>query len=148
MDNQCCFRLASSGQQASYLPGSDYTDRLSRVDNLQQTIYTIRAPRNRFRLRIAGALGDLHQMVEADLAFHQAIVDIAGNRYARQIWETLSRRIRTYFYRNDAHYANLAFVADEHVPLLEAPHGKNVEHAVAAPASPGTSLRRQKTRKR
>lgn len=82
-------------------------------------------------MRVAGAQGDLHGVVDADVTFHQTIMRIAGNRYALHIWETLSHRIRTHFYRNDAHYANLSFVADEHVPLLEALGGKNVEHAVA-----------------
>lgn len=83
-------------------------------------------------MRAAGAEGDLHRVVEADVTFHRTIMQLAGNRYAMQIWDTLSLRIRTHFYRNDAHYANLSLVADEHAPLLDALRSRDAERALAA----------------
>jgi DNA-binding GntR family transcriptional regulator len=81
-------------------------------------------------MRDAGEIGDLHQVVEKDMAFHEAILRLAGHRQASNLWHIVANRIRAHFYRNDSHYPDLRLVADQHRPLLDALHRRDVGRSV------------------
>lgn len=81
-------------------------------------------------MRRGAAEGDLKRVVEADIHFHQLVLEHAGLPHALQIWLAIEPRIRAYFYRHgrhqDLHQIVLehgqvfdAFAAKEEARLLE-----------------------------
>lgn len=81
-------------------------------------------------MRRGAAEGDLKRVVEADIRFHELVLQHAGLPHALQIWLAIEPRIRAYFYRHgrrqDQHQIVLehrelfdAFAAKEEARLLE-----------------------------
>jgi DNA-binding GntR family transcriptional regulator len=70
-------------------------------------------------MRQAAADGDLHRLVEHDVAFHRLIVEASGNRILLEVWASLRVEVRTIITALatgiDHHE-----LADTHEPVLEA----------------------------
>lgn len=60
---------------------------------------------------------ELQRVVEADVRFHELILERSGQPHALQIWRTILPRIRAYFYRH-GFYRDTSKFADEHAELL------------------------------
>jgi DNA-binding GntR family transcriptional regulator len=64
--------------------------------------------------------GDLVALVEAELQFHQALWRMAGNPYIEKMANLLFDHMRLALILDNGGYVNLADVACEHLPLVEA----------------------------
>jgi len=62
---------------------------------------------------------DLNRIVEADLAFHETVLERAHQSHALQIWRSIAPRIRAYFLRYGK-IRGLDLIVDEHRELLAA----------------------------
>jgi DNA-binding GntR family transcriptional regulator len=71
-------------------------------------------------MRAASAAGAVAALVDAELRFHQTLCRLAGNPYVGRIAELIDGQVRLALTLDNASYANLADVAEEHVPLLDA----------------------------
>jgi hypothetical protein len=56
--------------------------------------------------------------VDADIRFHELLLERSGQPHAAQVWRSIAPRIRAYFFRYGR--SNLQRVAEEHRELLEA----------------------------
>jgi DNA-binding GntR family transcriptional regulator len=63
--------------------------------------------------------GDLRAVVDADVRFHETVLEASQLPHTTQIWRSISPRIRVYFFRYDRD-RDLAAVVDEHRELLDA----------------------------
>lgn len=63
--------------------------------------------------------GDLQRVVEADISFHELVLERSGQPHALQLWRTILPRIRAYFYRHGG-YSDTSKFADEHATLHDA----------------------------
>lgn len=63
--------------------------------------------------------GDLNQIVEADLRFHEVVISASGRPHTMQVWRSIWPRIRSYFLRY-GRFRTLESNVDEHTELLEA----------------------------
>lgn len=61
---------------------------------------------------------DLLRMVEADLRFHEIVLDASQQPHTAQVWRSIEPRIRAYFVRYGRD-ADLRIMADEHRALLD-----------------------------
>lgn len=73
--------------------------------------------------------GDLLGMVEADLRFHEIVLDASGQLHTAQIWRSIEPRIRAYFVRYGRE-ASLQLMADEHRELLEVMQTRDVDRVL------------------
>lgn len=67
----------------------------------------------------AATRGDLTQLVDDDIRFHEAIVILSGQQHCLQIWRTIEPRVRAYFRRDAGYYEDSHAVAAQHRELLE-----------------------------
>jgi DNA-binding GntR family transcriptional regulator len=67
----------------------------------------------------AGKANDLLKLVDADLAFHEIVLNASGQLHTVQIWRTISPRIRAYFYRYER-FRSFEETVEEHRALLDA----------------------------
>ena len=67
----------------------------------------------------AARANDLLRCVEADVRFHEIVLERSGQAHTVQVWHTIAPRIRAYFFRY-GRSADLARIAVEHAALLEA----------------------------
>jgi DNA-binding GntR family transcriptional regulator len=67
----------------------------------------------------AARKGDLDQIVEADLRFHELVIGWSGRPHTMQVWRSIWPRIRAYFVRY-GRARSLATIASEHRELFEA----------------------------
>jgi DNA-binding GntR family transcriptional regulator len=67
----------------------------------------------------AGKADDLIKLVEADLGFHEIVIQASGQLHTMQIWRTIWPRIRAYFYRYER-WRRFEATVKEHRELLEA----------------------------
>jgi DNA-binding GntR family transcriptional regulator len=67
----------------------------------------------------AAAAGDVDAVVDADLAFHEAVLQVVPQFHTVQIWHSIAPRIRAYF-RRESLARDLDSVVDEHRALLAA----------------------------
>ena len=65
--------------------------------------------------------GDVDAVVDADIAFHEAVLRVVPQFHTVQIWHSIAPRIRVYF-RRESLIRNLDSVVDEHRALLVALH--------------------------
>jgi DNA-binding GntR family transcriptional regulator len=72
------------------------------------------------QMREACVRQDVHDVAEADIAFHRYLLELAGQPDLIVIWETLVGRIRSHFRRTQRRYANIMQVYEEHRELAEA----------------------------
>ena len=67
----------------------------------------------------AARKGDLDQIVEADLRFHELVIGWSGRPHTMQVWRSIWPRIRAYFVRY-GRARSLDTIASEHRELFEA----------------------------
>ncbi len=70
-------------------------------------------------MRTAAAGGDLDALAEADVQFHEIIIERSGQRHCLQIWRSIEPRVRAYFRRDAPIHSRLEEIADEHEELVE-----------------------------
>ncbi|MBL9080961.1 MAG: GntR family transcriptional regulator [Planctomycetales bacterium] len=83
-------------------------------------------------MQIGCQRGDHALVAEADLAFHRAILDRAGNHCLMAIWSTIVGQLQRHFTSACREYANLMDYHAEHVALIEAFQSGNRAAAVKA----------------
>jgi len=71
-----------------------------------------------WQMQQAAGANDLARSVEADIRFHELVLDRSGQPHTAQIWRSVAPRIRAYFFRWGRN-ADLAVIALEHAQLLE-----------------------------
>lgn len=87
-------------------------------DELRQLVETMRK---------YGETGDLASVVDADVRFHERILDRSEQPHCRQIWHTISPRVRAYFFRCGPQHESLMEIAREHQELLDAMQEQDIE---------------------
>lgn len=70
-------------------------------------------------MRRAAGDADLDALAEADVQFHELVIERSGQPHCLQIWRSIEPRVRTYFRRDAPIHARLEEIADEHQQLLE-----------------------------
>lgn len=78
----------------------------------------------------AAEAADVEAMVDADLRFHQRIVERAGHQ-CLQVWQSIVPRVRAYFYRDGFRHAELRHLTEEHRELLEAMRSGEIERVLS-----------------
>jgi len=73
---------------------------------------------------------DLVRSVEADVRFHEIVLDRSGQPHTTRVWRTIAPRIRAYFYRYGLS-ADLARIATEHGELLTVLQSRDPEQVTA-----------------
>jgi DNA-binding GntR family transcriptional regulator len=73
-------------------------------------------------MRAAGKRADLDALAEADVRFHEVMIERSGQHHCAQLWRSIEPRVRAYFRRDASAHARADAdeVADEHDELLEA----------------------------
>lgn len=71
-------------------------------------------------MRRGAADDDLIAINEADLRFHEHLVQASGAPHTIQLWRSVHSRVRTYLYRVAPRHDRLDEIADEHRDLLTA----------------------------
>lgn len=71
-------------------------------------------------MRAASAEGDFERLVDSELAFHMALCEFSGNSYLINISQTLQDQTRLALAVDNALYAQMLDVAEEHVQLVAA----------------------------
>ena len=75
------------------------------------------------RMRDAAAAGDLDALAQADVRFHELVIERSGQQHCLQIWRSIEPRVRAYFRRDAPIHARLGEIADEHEELLDVLRG-------------------------
>jgi DNA-binding GntR family transcriptional regulator len=70
-----------------------------------------------WRLGEAARTDDLRQSVDADMRFHEILLEHSGQQQAAQVWRSIAPRIRAYFFRY-GRTSSLGQIAKEHGELL------------------------------
>jgi DNA-binding GntR family transcriptional regulator len=70
-----------------------------------------------WRLGEAARTNDLRQSVDADMRFHEILLEHSGQQQAAQVWRSIAPRIRAYFFRY-GRTSSLGQIAREHGELL------------------------------
>ena len=92
-----------------------------RLDELDQLVA---------RMRTAGMRGDVMELVEADMAFHNRICTWAEHPTLLRVWELLFTQMERFLVLYDVtHFGDLTQVATNHDPLLDAMRGDDPDHA-------------------
>jgi DNA-binding GntR family transcriptional regulator len=81
------------------------------------------------RMREACERRDFQAVAEADVAFHRALLERAGQPDLIVIWETLVGRIRSHFQSTQRRYPNAMEIHDEHFAILESFRGADLAAA-------------------
>ena len=74
---------------------------------------------------------DLFRSVEADMRFHELILERSGQPHTAQVWRSISPRIRAYFFRW-GQTADLGRIAVEHGDLLRTLQSRDHDRVMAA----------------
>lgn len=82
-------------------------------------------------LEEAARTEDLERSVDADMRFHELVLDWANQPHTAQVWRTIAPRIRAYFFRYGRR-SSLARIADEHRELLAAMQTRETDTILAA----------------
>lgn len=72
------------------------------------------------RMRDAGSRGDLDELAEADVRFHELVIERSAQPHCLQVWRTIEPRVRAYFRRDAPAHSRVDEIADEHEELLQA----------------------------
>jgi DNA-binding GntR family transcriptional regulator len=83
------------------------------------------------QMRAAAARGDDHAHVEADIAFHRAIVYASGNRLLRQFWDSMQLATTTFMSLILTH-RDLHELCVRHEPILAALEARDADAAERA----------------
>jgi DNA-binding GntR family transcriptional regulator len=70
-------------------------------------------------MRRAAKRGDVHDFIAHDVAFHRVIVEASGNGTLQELWRSLHVDLRTTI-TLIKRVEDLSYVAESHVPILEA----------------------------
>ena len=84
-----------------------------------------------WQMREAARTTDVARSVEADIRFHELMLDRGGQPHAAQVWRLIAPRIRAYFYRYGRD-ADLERIASEHDELLGALQTRDADTINAA----------------
>ena len=79
-------------------------------------------------MRAVAAVGDVHEFIVHDVAFHRQIVEASGNRTLVDLWNSLHVDLRTTI-TLIKHVDDLGAVAESHVPVLEAIAARDPERS-------------------
>jgi DNA-binding GntR family transcriptional regulator len=73
-------------------------------------------------MRAAGKRADLDALAEADVRFHEVMIERSGQHHCAQLWRSIEPRVRAYFRRDASAHARADAdeVAEEHQDLLHA----------------------------
>jgi DNA-binding GntR family transcriptional regulator len=78
----------------------------------------------------AAQRNDLRTAVEADLRFHEIVLERAGGLHTLQVWRSILPRIRIYFVRYGEH-RDINEIATEHRQLLDALRGDDLDRLLS-----------------
>jgi DNA-binding GntR family transcriptional regulator len=84
-----------------------------------------------WRLGEAARTDDLQQSVDADMRFHEILLEHSGQQQAAQVWRSIAPRIRAYFFRY-GRKSSLGQIALEHGELLTALQTRDPDVIAAA----------------
>ena len=70
-------------------------------------------------MRHAAAAADADALAEADVRFHELVIERSGQRHCLQLWRTIEPRVRAHFRRDAPEHASADAVPDQHKHLLE-----------------------------
>lgn len=83
------------------------------------------------KMRRAAKRGDLDELAEDDVRFHELVIERSHQPHCLQIWRSIEPRVRAYFRRDAPAHAPLDEVADEHDELLQALRGGDEQQLLA-----------------
>lgn len=83
------------------------------------------------QMRTAASSGDLNRLAEADVRFHEYVIERSGQPHCLQIWRTIEPRVRAHFRRDATRHNHRRDVAEEHSELLASLRTRD-EETVAA----------------
>lgn len=63
--------------------------------------------------------GAPERLAEADIRFHELVIDRSGQRHCLQVWKTIQPRVRAYFRRDAPAHDDPMGVAKQHQELLD-----------------------------
>jgi DNA-binding GntR family transcriptional regulator len=86
------------------------------VEDLDELANLVRA------MQHAAAEGDLDQLAENDVRFHELVITRSGHPHCLQIWKTIEPRVRAHFRRDAPVHPSPFELPDEHQELLDALH--------------------------
>jgi DNA-binding GntR family transcriptional regulator len=76
-------------------------------------------PQDIENMRRAAQIGDKLASCQADLAFHNRIVELSGSPVLLPIWQSLSRGILVYIMQEKQEYYDYGWSIDDHMDLLD-----------------------------
>jgi GntR family transcriptional regulator of gluconate operon len=79
----------------------------------------------------AAAAGRMEELAEADMLFHQALLERAGHRRLYRVWQSFSETFRTILDMTDAANTDLEATAADHRRILDAIERRDLERARA-----------------
>jgi DNA-binding GntR family transcriptional regulator len=82
------------------------------------------------RMRLASGAGAADELAEADIGFHELVLERSEQRHCLQVWRTLQTRVRAYFRRDAPAHPSRDAVADQHQRLLEALASRDEERVL------------------
>lgn len=71
-------------------------------------------------MRYSGQAGDADALANADIRFHELVVERAGQPHSLQLWRTIEPRVRAHFRRDAPAHVDPLAVAGQHQALLDA----------------------------
>jgi DNA-binding GntR family transcriptional regulator len=83
-------------------------------------------------MRAAAAEGNAVALSDADIRFHDALIERADQAHCRQIWNMIQPRVWAYFRRDADSYTSLDGVVEQHEAYLAALRTGRLELALAA----------------
>jgi DNA-binding GntR family transcriptional regulator len=72
-----------------------------------------------WQMERAASRNDLDAVVDADLRFHEAVLEMSGQPHTVRVWRSIETRIRAYFHRFDQD-RDLNAIVNEHRVLFDA----------------------------
>ncbi len=70
------------------------------------------------------------ERIELDLQFHEAICELAGNRYLTQVWRNVRSHLRAVLATSRRHDLSPILIAEEHQRVVDALRARDAEGAV------------------
>lgn len=83
-------------------------------------------------MRAAADAGDADALADADIEFHELVIQRSGHNHCLQLWRVLQPRVRAYFRRDAPAHPDHYAVADQHQRLLGALRAGDERTLVAA----------------
>jgi DNA-binding GntR family transcriptional regulator len=83
------------------------------------------------RMRSASGAGAADELAEADIRFHELVLERSEQLHCLQVWRTLQTRVRAYFRRDAPAHRSSDEIADQHQRLLEALASRHEQRVLA-----------------